>query len=560
VSVSSSQIECRHPAGCTHHAYDHFGAARLSPDNRRLYLPRSDYLKSRYTVQCIDLATGEELWQTEWQPDRLTALDISPDGRVLACASGFADKTIRLWNAATGELLKRLDGHTSWVSDLAYTRDGRRLISTGADQTIRFWDTSTWANTMVLSGHTDEVWSIAISEPAQLIASASKDGDLMLWPRDVKSAADGYRRLSERLGYDEVEPLDGSRMLLLPPGQPPELVDLMRDSAPVPLLAMGASSKVLGCFGTNILCYWNGTNQILVGELRGAEFVQRGAITLNSGMSPTGFAYNPARQLLAWTEGTSSTSLFLESLATPGRRMELTSDVPGLVPFRFSEDGNYLAATRGGGALLDYEADTLRAWNVETGQIVASINRRLTDACFAADGRKLVVGMRLRIRNEIAFHDLAHPDREPQRVLGGFFYNTLAVSPDGGLVSASTGDAQILLLDPVRETLLAPLHGHLNTASASAFSPDGSRLFSTYGGQEAVRLWDVGTRQELLTLASVDAHLGAARWSADGNVILAGPPWQAWSAPSLEDIASAEAKNAPSSDLRGQRKSEAKQP
>jgi YD repeat-containing protein len=81
-----------------------------------------------------------------------------------------------------------------------------------------------------------------------------------------------------------------------------------------------------------------------VRERRGAEFIQRGAITLDSGTRPTGFTYNPARQLLAWTERTSSTSVYLTSLAAPGRRTELRSDVPGLVPFRFSEDGNYLAA------------------------------------------------------------------------------------------------------------------------------------------------------------------------------------------------------------------------
>jgi hypothetical protein len=51
-----------------------------------------------------------------------------------------------------------------------------------------------------------------------------------------------------------------------------------------------------------------------------------------------------------------------------------------------------------------------------------------------------------------------------------------------------------------------------------------------------------------------------ARWSADGNVILAGPPWQAWSAPSWEEIAAAEAKDPPSSDFGGQRKTESKKP
>ena len=86
------------------------------------------------------------------------------------------------------------------------------------------------------------------------------------------------------------------------------------------------------------------------------------------------------------------------------------------------------------------------------------------------------------------------------------------------------------------------LRGHLVTAIVSAFSPDGRRLFSTDRRQEAVKLWDVGTRQELLTLAGAGSALIAARWNADGNVILAGPPWQAWSAPSWEEIAAAEAK------------------
>src|SRR5262249_3339695 len=142
-----------------------------------------------------------------------------------------------------------------------------------------------------------------------------------------------------------------------------------------------------------LLCLWNnnqnGTNQILVGELRDAEFVQRGAITLDSGMRPTGVAYNSARRLLAWSEGTSSRSLYLASLGksnwAAGRRIELTNDVPGLVPFRFNEDGNYLAAAR--------KPDILRTWNVEAGQIVASINQNFSDACFAANGRVLVVAI-----------------------------------------------------------------------------------------------------------------------------------------------------------------------
>jgi Tol biopolymer transport system component len=159
-----------------------FGAAQLSPDNRRLYLARSDALRYRYSIQCLDLTTGQTLWQTEPQRDLgLTALAISPDGQVLASGSGYEDPTIRVWDAATGRFRVRLDGHTGFVCKLVFTKDGRRLISAAADQSIRLWDTSTWTETQVLRGHTDELHAVAISEPAHLVASAGKDGNLMLW-------------------------------------------------------------------------------------------------------------------------------------------------------------------------------------------------------------------------------------------------------------------------------------------------------------------------------------------------------------------------------------------
>jgi len=540
VNVSTSQVESIHPAGFSHRSYLLMGAARLSPDNRHLYLTHSDYLNDRYRIQCVDVGTGQKLWQTLWHtgsPSGLgpLALEISPDGRVLASGAGFSDTTIHIWDADTGELLKLLERHTSSVYDLAFTQDGRRLMSAAGDQTIRIWDTNAWMETDVLRGHTGGGWAIAISEPAQLIASVSKDGDLKLWKKDAKHAADGYRRLPESLGADDVQPLDRSRVLLLPQGKPPEWVDLEHESPPVPLPEIGPSTNVLGCFDADHLCIWNGTNQILVGGLRGAKFVQRASIPLDSGLRPTGVAYNPARQLLAWAEGTSSASVYLSSLAAPGRRIELRSDVPGLIPFRFSEEGKYLAAVR--------KPDRLRVWDVETERIVASIDQNFSDACFAAKGSVLVGALRNRIRNEIGFYDLAHPDRAPQRAPGGFFATGLTVSPDGLVVSASERGGQVLLFDPAKGGLIESLHGHLIAATDCAFSPDGTRLFSIYGRDEAVKIWDVGTRQELLTLAAIDSSvLSTARWSADGNVILAGPPWHAWSAPSWEKIEATEAK------------------
>ena len=103
-----------------------------------------------------------------------------------------------------------------------------------------------------------------------------------------------------------------------------------------------------------------------------------------------------------------------------------------------------------------------------------------------------------------------------------------SVSEDGTLAIWDTSSLQ---------PLIPPFKGHMLGAHAVAFSADGRRLATGSSGREAVKLWDVGTRQELLTLRGAGSMLPAARWSADGDVILAGAPWQAWRAPSWEEIA-----------------------
>ncbi len=176
---------------------------------------------------------------------------------------------------------------------------------------------------------------------------------------------------------------------------------------------------------------------------------------------------------------------------------------------------------------------------------MASIDERVWDATFAAGGRVLVVAIDMGNDHEIGFYDLAHPGQARRRVPGRFFSRSLAVSPDGGLVASSTGGGLVRLFNPANGKWIEDLHGHLNAVSGLAFSADGRRLISAFGGQEAVKLWDVGTWQELLTLGGTGSYLNAARWSADGDVILAGAPWQAWRAPSWEEIAAAEAKEKP---------------
>lgn len=542
VNVSSSAVESRHPAGYS--STFHFGAAGLSPDNRRLYLGRGDSSNYRYSIQCVDLTTTQQVWQTEMQRDLgLTTLAVSPDGRVLATGSGFEDPAIRIWDAESGRLLFQLAGHTGFVSHLAFSKDGRQLISAAADQTVRIWNTSTWREARVLRGHADEIFAVAVSESAQLVASASKDGNLVLWKEDGTSTLDGYTQLPDKLQASEVLPLNNSGLLLLPTGKPAAWLDLKCASAPTGLPGIGAAADVLGFFGTNILCTWDGTNQILAGELLDGKWMPRQTLALDSRTRPTGFTYYPGSQLVAWTEGSSSLAVFLTHLTAPGHRIELRSDAPGLIPFRFSEDGKYLAAAAKRPDAL-HAWDNLRVWSVESGQLVASVDGVIRDAIFAAGGKVLVVALTVAQagKHEIQFYDLSQPDRPIKRVAGAGESFSLASSPDGTLVASSSSTGQVRLFNPAQAELIDSLYGHLNGVFAIAFSPDGKRLISASGGREAVMLWDLGTRQELLTLPGAGSLFLATTWSTDGDVILAGAPWQAWRAPSWAEITAAEAK------------------
>ena len=65
----------------------------------------------------------------------------SPDGRRIASAG--CDRTVKVWDAGTGEEILTFKGHPDWVLGVAFSPDGRRIASASNDRTVKLWDAGT---------------------------------------------------------------------------------------------------------------------------------------------------------------------------------------------------------------------------------------------------------------------------------------------------------------------------------------------------------------------------------------------------------------------------------
>jgi WD40 repeat protein len=155
----------------------HTGAVNsvaFSPDGVRLSTASEDK-----TARVWNAATGELLHTLSGHGDAVFAAPFSPDGSKIATVS--ADLTPRLWDARTGAAVFELAGHTVAVFGVAFSPNGRILATTSYDETVRLWDTAAGTSLHVLEGHSDIVYGAAFSPDGRLLATASGDGTIRLW-------------------------------------------------------------------------------------------------------------------------------------------------------------------------------------------------------------------------------------------------------------------------------------------------------------------------------------------------------------------------------------------
>ncbi len=164
----------------------------FTPDGRELISVSRDK-----TIRFWDAASGEPIRvlrppMAPGSQGKLYAAALSPDGRTLA-VGGYGPEdaygAIYLISMATGRIERVLKGHTSVIFSLALaaTPQGRLLLASGSyDDTARIWDPASGECLRVLEGHTDSVRGIAFAPDASRLATASLDKTARIW-----SVADG---------------------------------------------------------------------------------------------------------------------------------------------------------------------------------------------------------------------------------------------------------------------------------------------------------------------------------------------------------------------------------
>jgi WD40 repeat protein len=371
-------------------------------------------------------------------------LSVAFAGDAHTLASGSIDKTIKLWDVASGRELKTLSGHADRVSAVAFCSTS--LVSASWDHTLKTWDLATGRELNTLRGHTNEVWAAACAPDGRTLASGGYDHRIKLW-----DAASGR-----------------------------ELRTLEPDKGWIEAVRFSPDGRTLASAGSDhTVKLWSVPNGQKVATLEGhADFVKSVAFSHNGKLIVSGSADHTLR---------------LWRMADARELRTIIAHDSWVGPVLFSQD-NHAVVSRGGDP-------SINLWDIITGKKLRSFAAGGAgggSACLALspDGQKLAAGV---ANNAIRLWNLG--DGSSLRTLAGHAapVEAVAFSPDGTLLASGDQRGVIKLWDVAGGRELRTLSGHTSWVDSLAFSPDGRTLASGSGDRSA-RLWEVATGRELRAL------------------------------------------------------------
>jgi WD40 repeat protein len=469
--------------------------------------------KTQDDLDGIIIAVGGQM---SAQGRTVRAVAYSSDGRIIASCGD--DRTIKLWDAANGRMLRTLTGHTAYVWDIAFSPDSRWLASSGSwdDKTVRIWDVSNGEMLHVLDGgYTNIVSSVAFSPDGRLVAAGSSDR-VRLW-----EAATGREVLALNNAQGDVAFSPDGRLLATGGGH--------FDRQPVVTLwevALGSSMNSVRSVAFSADGRWLATavgGSIVLWEIgSGCSPFKLGSDSAEETIGDLAFSTDGGKIAAQVSSGT----VKLWNIATR-RELFTLKGSPGahnldnfIFRFSLSPDGNLLATGESDG--------TVKLWDAELGQELRTI---ATPPLPKADesGTPPPPG---EVGEQNSFEKLRDSFRDLSPGVGIY---TLTFSPDGKLLASANSDNEVTInkvaTGKVLQTFVAYNKNFGGGVNALAFTHDSSQLTTgDFGG--SIKFWDVltGNEQRHLfepvpinaahsVLSDPDSQIVRLVYSADGKCL-----------------------------------------
>ncbi len=408
----------------------------------------------------VSTLKGHENW--------VCAIAFSSDGKRLL--SGSADRMIKLWDVETSECLQTFAGHGNWVMSVVFSPDGKLLASGSADRTIKLWDVKTGECLQTLEGHKHGVWSVAFSPDGKTLASASADRTIRLW--DVRTGECVRSLKGHEHGVWSIA--------FSPDGK---------------TLASGSADQTVRLWAMDT----GDCQQVLSGHHNWVWMV----------------AFSPDGKTLA--SGSADQTVRLWAVKKGQCLRVLTGHSNWVWSVAFSPDGRYLTSGS--------EDRTLRLWDLSSGRCLKSLqgsSNWVWSVAFSADGKTLASGQGDRL-----VHLWDTNTQAPLETLSGAQKAiwSVAFSPDDRWVASGNEDGKVNLWDTSTGITHArttyQLAGHTKAIWSVAFDPKGNTLASGSADQ-SIKLWDIKTKRCRQTLTGHEHWVCSVAYHPQRNLLASG--------------------------------------
>jgi WD40 repeat protein/tRNA A-37 threonylcarbamoyl transferase component Bud32 len=446
----------------------------FSPDGRFLVTASGDK-----TLRIWDAKTGEELRVLPGGDD-LRCVDFSPDGKLVAAGGHWG--AIKVWDASADFAEAAAHRcHSAPVECLKFSPDGQYLAVVSSDGAVRLWMPRTGFEHVVFRGHTGCVYGVAFRPDGRVLASGGQDQTVKTWDLVAK------------------------REPLLPMGS----------GAHVKAMAFSPDSRLLAMAGgLNRASYGLGDKTTRIWDL---NCLQQTHILRGHQGWLTDVAFSPDGQRAA--SGSEDKTVKVWDLATNKLLLSLEGHGDVVSSVAFSPDGAYLVSASADG--------TAKQWDALSGKEVATLSGHsggVTGVACDPNGKWFVSAGE--DRHAILWNAAT---AQAVAVLQGHAdsLTCVAFSPNGKFVATAGKDHRVLLWEIASNEDATPvvalrhaLRGHAEQIRSVAFSPDGRRLASA-GLDLFVKVWDVATGHEALSLSHVGGPCPDIAFSPDGNRLVA---------------------------------------